>query len=341
MTTLHILSNPNGSVNFNNRIDPFSIATWKFIHHMTQRGWNCVHYSTPGSVVDCESVPCLDTFFDNNQQNCILYNKNAGNEIKKRKRPGDLVLCFYGYDNKDAALENADLKIVEPSIGYSVNAIFAGFRVFTSYAHMHAYYGFKHIADPNWFDAVIPNAVTPEEFEYSDSKSDYVLLFGRIIESKGVHVAIQATERAGKTLVIAGSGSLETLGYHTMPNHVRVLGPCNIEQRKNLMRDAKAILGPTYYIEPFGNMIVEGYMSGTPAITTDWGGFTETVVQGVTGYRCREMSEFVSALENIQNIDPKACRDWAVTNYSDSIIHDKFDHYLKKIIAGNFYRTII
>jgi glycosyltransferase involved in cell wall biosynthesis len=341
MSTLHILSNPNGTVHFNNRIDPFSIATWKFIHHMTNRGWDCIHYSTPGSVVNCESVNCLSSISTDTQENCRIYNTVAGQEIKKRKHPRDLILCFYGYDNKDAALANADLKIVEPSIGYSVNAVFASFRVFTSYAHMHAYYGFKHSAEPNWFDAVIPNAITPEEFEYSENKSDYILLFGRIIESKGVHIAIQATELAGKTLVIAGSGKLAHLGYDNTPSHVKVLGPCDVEQRKVLMRDAKAVLGPTYYVEPFGNMIVEGYMSGTPAITTDWGGFTETVIPGVTGFRCREMSEFVSALKNIQNIDSKTCRDWAVQNYSDNVIHDKFDHYLKKIITGNFYREIV
>jgi glycosyltransferase involved in cell wall biosynthesis len=104
------------------------------------------------------------------------------------------------------------------------------------------------------------------------------------------------------------------------------------------MRDAQAIIGPTYYVEPFGNMVVEGYLSGTPAITTDWGGFTETVVHGVTGYRCREFKDFVNALKNINLIDPKACREWALTNYEETVVHKKFDEYFKKIQANDFYR---
>jgi glycosyltransferase involved in cell wall biosynthesis len=104
------------------------------------------------------------------------------------------------------------------------------------------------------------------------------------------------------------------------------------------MKDAKAILGPTYYVEPFGNMVAEGYFAGTPAITTDWGGFTETVVQGVTGFRCREFKEFVDAINNIDKIDPAVCRQWAMDNYSEDVVHKKFDNYFKKILASDFYR---
>jgi glycosyltransferase involved in cell wall biosynthesis len=86
-------------------------------------------------------------------------------------------------------------------------------------------------------------------------------------------------------------------------------------------------------------MVAEGYFSGTPAITTDWGGFTETVVQGVTGYRCREFKEFVQALKDIKNINPQDCRDWAMNNYTEEVVHEKLDNYFKKILEGNFYRT--
>lgn len=339
MPTLHILSSPESPVNILNRIDPFSIATVKFIKHMQLLGWNCIHYGILDSQVDCENVMCLPEPSPDHEVNVKIYNERAAKEIASRKKPGDFIMCFHGWENRKAAEENSDLFIVEPSIGYDISAVFAPFRAFTSYAQMHLFYG-KHnmIMEPSWFDTVIPNAITVNEFEYQENKKDYVLYFGRIVERKGVHIAIQATKAAGIRLIVAGPGSLEDLGYKEIPSHVNYAGLCNAEERKILMRDARAIIGPTLYVEPFGNMVVEGYMSGTPAITTDWGGFAETVIQGVTGYRCREFRDFVTAIENIDKINPKVCRGWAVENYSDEVVHKKFDDYFKRIGSRTFYR---
>ena len=306
---------------------------------MTQFGWNCVHYSIPGSEVTCESVNCLPVKSDISAVNVTEYNNRAAKEIALRKKPGDIVICMYGTENKIAAEANSDLKTVEPGIGYTMTAAFAMYKVFTSYAQMHMHYGWKgNEQNPNWFDAVIPNGITASEFDYTEEKGDYFLYFGRVIPSKGVDIAIQATEKTGNKLIIAGAGSLSDLGYNTIPNHVTVVGPCDVEQRRKLMSKARALLGPTYYVEPFGNMVVEGYMSGTPAITTDWGGFTETVIQGVTGYRCREFREFVSAINNIDRINPRICREWALANCEDFVVHEKLNDYLKRVQQSNFYR---
>lgn len=336
MLTLHILASPHSPVHISNRVDPFSIIVFKYIEHMTRLGWNCIYYSVVGSHVECESVQCLDSLDLEYDDRVVQYNRKAATEISTRKSSGDLVLCFYGSENKDAALYNNDLIIVEPSIGYRTDAVFAPNRVFVSYAQMHYYYGSRNmLMNPSWNDAVIFNPISKDEFTYSEDKDDYFLCFGRVIPEKGIHMAILATQAAGKRLIIAGPGDLSNLGFSQTPDHVELFGVCNVEQRRNLMSKAKAILGPTYYIEPFGNMIVEGYMCGTPAITTDWGGFVDTVVDGVTGFRCREFKEFVSAINRIDTINPEHCRKWAEENCDDYIVHKKHNDYLKKIIAGN------
>lgn len=339
MTTLHILSSPYSPVNINNRIDPFSIAVVKFIDQMTRHGWNCVHYGIPDSAVNCELVQCVEVICADNAINIYEYNDRAGSAIAERKQSGDIIVCFHGIENKVAAQANPDLKTVEPSIGYMTSAVFAEYRVFVSYAQMHMYYGQNHmLMTPSWWDAVIPNAITESEFTYSAVKQDYFLYFGRVIENKGVHLAIQATKAAGKQLIIAGPGSLLDMGYTEIPDHVKIAGLCNAEQRRVLMMNAKAVIGPTYYVEPFGNMVAEAYMSGTPAITSDWGGFAETVVQGVTGFRCRSFKDFVEAINNIDSIDPAACRAWAMKNYDDIVVHNQLHDYFKKISEKDFYK---
>jgi len=339
MTTLHILCNPNKPVHVLNRTDPFAIAVIKFAENMERLGYKCIVYDTAGSNVPCETVNCLPFLFGDTIKNIETYNDNAGIEIKKRKKSKDLIMCFHGWENKNATIENQDLLIVEPSIGYDIKAIFAPYRVFTSYAQMHMFYGHKDmLMTPSWYDTVIPNAFSASEFDYTPVKDDYFLIFGRVIENKGIHIAIQATERTGKKLIIAGPGRLEDLGYKEIPKHVEHVGTCDVLQRRKLMSKAKAILGPTYYVEPFGNMIAEGYLSGTPAITSDWGGFVDTVIPGVTGFRCREFRDFVYAIENIDTIDHEDCYNYAMNTYEETVVHQKFDQYIQKLQAGNFYR---
>lgn len=339
MTTLHILSSPYSPVHIENRMDPFSISTIKMIDYMTLLGWDCIHYDIVGSNTSCPTVRCLDEIHADKHINIAKYNQRAGQEIASRKKPGDMILCMFGIENQGAANSNKDLKAIEPGIGYTTAAVFADYRVFTSYAQMHMFYGDRKMEmNPSWFDAVIPNGITASEFDYTDRKEDYFLYFGRVVSEKGLHVAIQATAAAGKKLIVAGKGELSDIGYKTLPKHVEVVGLCNADQRRELMSKARAIIGPTQYVEPFGNMVVEGYFSGTPAITTDWGGFTETVVQGKTGFRCREFKEFVDAINNIDLIRSSDCYEWAINNYEDSTVHKKLDQYFKKVAQSNFYR---
>ena len=339
MTTLHVLGSPYSTTNINNRIDPFSILTLKFITYMMKYGWNVIHYSTIGSEVPCENVICNNFIRPQREPNTVDFNMRAGPEIAKRKQPGDMIVCFHGVDNKGACDHNPDLKHIEPSIGYDTKAVFAPYRAFVSTAQMHMFYGERGmLMNPSWFDAVIPNAITPSEFDYCEDKEDYLLLFGRVMESKGVHLAIQVAQHTKTRLLIAGPGDLKNMGYNGTTPYVEAVGICNAEQRRKLMSKARALIGPTYYIEPFGNMVPEAYMSGTPAITTDWGGFCDTVVNGYTGFRCREFREFVSAVENIKTINPKDCYNYAIKNYHDDVVHDKLNNYMNKIFEANFYR---
>jgi len=291
-----------------------------------------VHYGIPGAQVDCEHVDIPTT-----PTEIKRFNELAGEEIRKRASDGDIIACFFGVDNQLACEMNPNCKAVEPSIGYRANGIFAPYRVFTSYANMHMFYGERGmLMNPSWFDDVIPNPFTVNEFEYCEQKEDYFLYFGRVVEEKGVHLAIQATERLGKKLIIAGPGSLQSLGYSKTPDHVEMFGVANAEQRKELMRKAKCLIGLTHYVEPFGNMVIEANLSGTPSITTDWGGFTETVLEGKTGYRVRDFKSLLTAMDSIDKIDSCDCRAWGL-NFSDEIVHMKHKQYLNKVIKNQFY----
>jgi len=60
-------------------------------------------------------------------------------------------------------------------------------------------------------------------------------------------------------------------------------------------------------------------------------------LNGHTGYRCKSFMDFVQAVEDIPKIRHQDCRDWAMKNYSESVVHQKFDRHLQFISSKNFY----
>lgn len=350
MTTLHVLANPYGITNPRYRMEPFNIAVGKFIKNMVLKGYNIIHYGHESSEVDSEHYtvitnrelppPSDSDLFLENQILSKLFCQRVSDRLHKIKKPGDMVLCFYGIAHKDAVAEHQDLAIIEPSIGYLPQCVFAPFRGFTSYSQMHYFYGLNSMMlTPSWYDAVIPNAFTPTEFEYCADKEDYFVYLGRVQRDKGVDLCIQVTERLGKKLIIAGPGNLESLGYTATPKHVEMIGYVNAEQRKHLLKRAQCLMAPTHYLEPFGNITAEALFCGTPVITTDWGGFVDTVINGHNGYRAKDFKSFVEAASAIHRIQPQHCYASALSRFSDEVVHNQFDQWLQKINRKDFYHV--
>lgn len=319
----------------------------KFCQMMKKLGHTVYHYGHEESEVECdEHITVTDNqvlqeayggydwkkeFFKHNTGDYanLEFIKRAIPEVGARKEKGDFLLCFWGIGHKGIAAAHPDLIAVEPGIGYGSNGSFAQFKVFESYAIANLQYSELKQTWPSWYHAVIPNYFDPADFEFRKKKDDYFLYIGRIIKSKGVDIAVQVTEKIGKKLLIAGQGDfVKELGYE-VPPHVEILGFADVEKRKKLMAGAQCVMIPSYYNEPFGGVMVEALFSGTPIITTDWGGFAENNLHGVTGYRCRTMDHFIWAAKNIDKIKPEACYEWAVNNFSLDRISLLYEEYFK------------
>lgn len=338
----HLLGLSHAKTSKEYSCDAFSQKVRVISKMLTQMGHTVFHYGTEGSDPVCtENINVLsqDTFhrvheaydwkasaykIDPSCDANVEFDKNAIIEINKRKQKGDFLLCSFGIQHKPIA-DAVQLITVEMGIGYENT--FAPHRIFESYNWMHYIYGKQNLMlKPPLYDAVIPNYYDLSDFIYEEKKDDYFFFLARPTALKGLEIAVKSVEAVGSKLYAAGQGK----PVCTSPN-MEFLGVVSIADRAKWMSKAKALFVPTIYIEPFGGVVVEALLCGTPVIATDFGAFPETVIHGKTGYRARTLEQFVWATKNIGNIKPKDCREFAETNYSIARVGKMYEEYFSML----------
>lgn len=169
--------------------------------------------------------------------------------------------------------------------------------------------------DLNWI-ARVHNAIRPDEWPFRTEKLDYALFLGRYAPYKGPHLALEAAHAAGLRLILAGKCN-EPPEHAFFDEFVRpllgpdddVFGEADAVAKRQLLAGARCLLFPIQWEEPFGIVMIEAMVCGTPVIALRGGAVAEVVEHGVTGWICESPDELPAAIARIGEIDPRACRE--------------------------------
>lgn len=346
---IHLLGLPNAPVNPDYSLDGFATAGHRFARMLQHLGHTVFLYGAEGSNAPCtEFIPIITE----RERTALLgdcpyqaatmderfplwqrSNATAAAEISYRKQKGDFLMTIGGASQKPIFDFHPDLLPVEYSVGYEGN--FCPNRVFESRAWQHFCYGNKNIWDGRFFDTVIPLFFDPAQFPFCENPEDYFLYVGRLTERKGVRVVCQIAEAAGIKVKFIGHGdpSLITGGHE-------YLGAVDWKTRNEVMSKAQAVICPTLYMEPFNAVSVEAQLCGTPVISTDWGGFTETIEQGVTGFRCSYLGEFIRATKQIEDLAKRSHirkrAEWNFSMWNLSVDYQDYFDRLQKLFGDGW-----
>ena len=247
-----------------------------------------------------------------------IMNNAAVDQIKIRWQAGDVVGLIAGRCQEQVAAAFPGELVLEWGIGYE-GVLENTHHAFESQTWRHYVYGTRGWADGRHFDAVVPNAFDPEDYGVEDD-GGYLLFLGRHTPRKGLEV-VKELAKTHRVVTAGQDGPLPNVDYRGV-----VLG----EDKKKLLGGATAVLVPTLYVEPFGGVAVEAMLSGVPAITTNFGAFTETVEEGVTGFRCDTLREFHEAVEQAPGLRGPRVRAQAKLRYSVDVVADLYDEWLRR-----------
>lgn len=196
--------------------------------------------------------------------------------------------------------------------------------------------------------ATVYNGIDTDAFDFYPQPSDppYLAFLGRISPEKGTHHAIEIAKRTGWCLKLAGKiDPVDREYYETEIKHqidgeqIQYLGEANHAQKNVLLGNAVATLFPITWREPFGLVMVESMVSGTPVIAMELGSTSELIADGKTGFLCHSLDECVAAVDRVQAIDRRVCREHVVKNFSSKRMADGYEAVYRDLVAARFVQN--
>lgn len=173
---------------------------------------------------------------------------------------------------------------------------------------------------------VIHHGLDPDRYACGDEAGDYVCFLSRLSPVKAPHTAIDVAQAAGVPIRVGGRVHEEDREYGQQEveprlrlDHVDYLGRVDTRAKVPLLRDARALLAPIQWNEPFGLVLIEAMLSGCPPIAYPRGSAKELIEPGVTGFLVNGEDEMVALIRRggaVDDFDRVACRQRAVERFS-------------------------
>jgi glycosyltransferase involved in cell wall biosynthesis len=217
---------------------------------------------------------------------------------------------------------------------------------------------------------VVHHGIDVEEYPLKEEpdKESYLFTIGRVTSDKGQDKAIELAKKTGSKLIIAGcvqnkpadreffaglKNSIDLsveVGKHPVANdyYARVIKPLldcnkqiiyigeiNSEHKKHWYRHARATLFPIQWGEPFGLVLVESMACGTPVIAFNKGAVPEIVVDGKTGFVVDSINDMIEAVDRIDSINPRECREHVQNHFSITSMTGKYSELYHQIIGSH------
>lgn len=184
--------------------------------------------------------------------------------------------------------------------------------------------------------ATVYNGIDLSNITFRKSSGDKLVFLGRIHPDKGTHLAIEAAQKCGRDLIIAGIIQ-DQVYFDTLikpyinSSSIQFIGPVNPIQRNALFKDTFVVFHLNTIPERFGLVLVEAMAAGIPVIAMDLGSCREVIADNHTGFLVKNVDEAVEAVDELDKIDRRNCRKRVEENFTIDCMVEKYEKVYEKI----------
>lgn len=194
------------------------------------------------------------------------------------------------------------------------------------------------------YQATVYNGIETEIFEFNDTPQDYFVFLGRMSPKKGASQAIALAKKAGVKLIMAAKTDAVDQSYyqseikpHIDGDQITFIGEVDHPGKVALLKNARGLLAPIQWEEPFGLFIVEAMACGTPPIAYNRGSMSELITDRENGFLVDVGNEasFVERIRQINTIDRKKCFEQVKNKFSVETMTDGYLEVYAKLANTN------
>jgi len=162
--------------------------------------------------------------------------------------------------------------------------------------------------------ATVHHGLPPDLLRLHERPGDYLAFVGRVSAEKRLDRAIEIARRAGLKLRVAAKVDPADRDYFRTIEPllrdpvVEFIGEIGEDRKEDFLGNARALLFPIDWPEPFGLVMIEAMACGTPVVAWRCGSVPEVIDEGVTGFVVDDLDAAVRAVERCAGLDRWQCR---------------------------------
>ncbi len=191
----------------------------------------------------------------------------------------------------------------------------------------------------NW-QATVHHGLPFDRSAYRQKPGDYLAFLGRISPEKRADRAIEIARRVGMKLRIAAKVDTADTDYHRdviepLLNDpmIEFIGEIGEQEKPEFLGNARALLFPIDWPEPFGLVMIEAMACGTPVIAWNCGSVPEVIDDGVSGFVVDSLDAAVAAVQRVGELDRERVREVFETRFKPARMAEDYLAVYERLIG--------